>query len=542
MSTRKNLWLPLLGIFIVALVVRVAGLTWGLPTPERFYSYHPDERQIAGAVASLEPFSGDFNPDFFNYPSLFIYLAWTAHFLGTSLGILQPQPQLWSALHDVILAARFVSALLGALTAPLVCLTARHIVSTRIALLAGILMALAPGHVQHSHFATVDVPSTFFIALSLYFTARAVRFYLNEHKRESTKQLLWAAFVAGLAGATKYNAIVVLLAPLVALWFFSTNRVLTSLKLVGISILGFIVGCPMVLFAFGDFWGDGQYNGFAYEMFVHSRQGSGEIFQSTGNGSLYHLTFNLPFAFTAPLLLASILGFAIFLIQKHQPRAMRVLTWPVVAFGLLYFFALGFSQVRFMRYVLPLVPVLCVGVALLIFSLKNRGLKTGGAAAFCLLALVATSDVLRPFLTTDPRDQAARWMNQNARSSSVALVENPWFYSPPLSPQDVPPGSNVNANEVLSRQTNFKLSVIGFDADKLQSSQPDYVVMSEFEWRDKERLGDKNFADFQKQLSTQYNLTKKFGDEPRAVLPGREFVPHDFLYTKPQVRIYRRRD
>jgi 4-amino-4-deoxy-L-arabinose transferase-like glycosyltransferase len=82
---------------------------------------------------------------------------------------------MWAFAHDVILSARFVCALLGAATIPIVYLTAREIGSTRMAIVAATLMALLPGHVQHSHFATVDVPATFFVALSLWLAVRALR-------------------------------------------------------------------------------------------------------------------------------------------------------------------------------------------------------------------------------------------------------------------------------------------------------------------------------------------------------------------------------
>jgi hypothetical protein len=85
-SLLARAWLPLL-LFALALCVRMVGLRWGLPSPERWYSYHPDERQIVASVLSLDFFSGDFNPNFFNYPSLFIYLAYIAHFLASGFGL-----------------------------------------------------------------------------------------------------------------------------------------------------------------------------------------------------------------------------------------------------------------------------------------------------------------------------------------------------------------------------------------------------------------------------------------------------------------------
>ncbi|HEX8235091.1 MAG TPA: phospholipid carrier-dependent glycosyltransferase [Abditibacteriaceae bacterium] len=570
-SLLARAWLPLL-LFTLALCARLIGLRWGLPSPERWYSYHPDERQIVAAVLSLDFFSGDFNPNFFNYPSLFIYLGYVAHFLTSGFGLthqITTGNQMWAFAHDVIFSARFVCAVLGAATVPLVYLTAREVGDRRIAIIAAALMALLPGHVQHSHFATVDVPATFFVALSLWLAVRALRdsTKFNEHSDEyptdditrwRRNSLMWSAFAAGLAAATKYNGVIVLIAPLIALWLLhrsARGKQAHSVKTIGIlhtaplllalSIAGFVIGCPYSLLNFREFWGE-DVNGFAYELFVHPREGSGEIFQNTGNGWWYHLTFNLPFAVTTPLLCAAIIGAATLKMQTHDKR---VLTAPLLAFAVVYFFALGFSQVRFMRYVLPLAPALCVFAALLIDFVATRRSATHSrlgivlGTALCLLALMGTVDVLRPFARTDARDAAATWLKANATSATVALAsDRPWFWSAPLSPQDSPPGSATSVEDALAQAatagTSYNLSTLAFDASRLRRDKPQYVVMSELEWRDKERLRDANYEVFVTSLNQDYELQQTFAGAP-ALLPGRAWVPHDFLYTNPQVRVYR---
>ncbi len=174
---------------IFALALRLPGLTWGLPSAEHWYSYHPDERQIAEAVYNVATGS-DWNPHFFNYPSLFIYLTYFAYSLQTLFGLSTPAQGAapWPFLHDVMLCGRLVCALLGAFTVPAVYLIGQRLAGlapssnqwsfSRLQegaspalwpLFAAFLMAVLPGHVQHSHFATVDVPATFFVAWSLVF-------------------------------------------------------------------------------------------------------------------------------------------------------------------------------------------------------------------------------------------------------------------------------------------------------------------------------------------------------------------------------------
>ena len=142
----------------------------------RFYSYHPDESvgQIVGAVVHL--LQGDFNPHFFNYPSLSIYATWIVYQFLAVLGLTTNVPDAaypWPVLRDIIFAGRLFSVVCGAGTAALSYAVARQLGLNRGALVAGTLVALLPGLVQHSHYATVDVPATFFVALCVWLSLRA---------------------------------------------------------------------------------------------------------------------------------------------------------------------------------------------------------------------------------------------------------------------------------------------------------------------------------------------------------------------------------
>ncbi|HVF10581.1 MAG TPA: glycosyltransferase family 39 protein [Abditibacteriaceae bacterium] len=553
-------------LFLVALAVRCIGLRWGLPSAEHWYSYHPDERQIAVGVANLNFFAGDFNPNFFNYPSLYIYLTYVLYAVASGLGLthqLAPNapPVIWPFLHDITLTGRIVTAVLGAATVPLVYLIGREISGHRFALLAALLMAFLPGHVQHSHFATVDVPATFFVALSLYFAVRALRIGGEHSGSWPAKQLLITAGLAGLAAATKYNGGLVLVAPLVS-WFLLSRRGLPKsgaslVLMLAAAVLGFLLGCPFSVLSFQEFWGDGKINGVAYELLVHPRQGSGDIFAGTGNGWWYHLSFNLPFVMTWPLLVVALLGitgavlyrtrFGLRIQSAPLPLQSTALL-PLLAWTVLYFGTLGLSAVRFMRYTLPLMPGLCIfimgGVMLLLYATGStaRGRRWLPVTASLLynplwvIMVVGSMTVLAPFVATDPRDQAAEFFPSLEKTpTTIGLVSPPWFWTPPLSPQDAPPGSGTVVTG--SPDGRYKFAVTGFDTTKLQRMQPQWFVMSEYEWIDKERLNEPGYKKFMAALRREYTLAARFSS-PFADEPG--YVPHDFLYTHPTIRIYRR--
>lgn len=533
---------PLLLLFVTALLPRLLGLRWGLPNAEHWYSYHPDERQIVEAVAQLDFLNGDFNPNFFNYPSLYTYFVALAYLLQSTLGLAQTTVPgvTWPILQDVIFCGRIVTAILGALTAPLVFLIAQRIRGRIFGIVAALLMALCPGHVQHSHFATVDVPATFFIALSIYLSLRAIS---CDRYATRPKYFVWAGLAAGLAAATKYNAVLVLIVPLVALWMERPARFPKYFgATVAAAIGGFLIGCPFSVLSFGEFWGDGQNTGFGYELLVHPRQGSGEVFQQTGNGWWYHAIYNLPFVLTAPIVVLSLIGL---LLSFRDTRSKYFV--PLAVFALLYFLAIGTSQVRFLRYTLPMVPVLCIFATLAIEQLATRLARTeipapkyfGRVAALPIgVVLVGALNVVWPFVSLDARDDAAQWLRTNApQNATIALPSPPWFWTPPLTSRDTPPPTTQIHQPPDGR---FQLQASGFDATKITPSK--YFVASEFEWRDKERLNDAGYRDFITVLGRDYLPPRVFQVAIPLVLPGRKFVPHDFLYTHPQIRVYQRRD
>ena len=163
-------------LLALALAVRAVGLTWGLPNAGRWYSYHPDEsvNQIVGAVVHL--LQGDWNPHFFNYPSLSIYATWLVYQGLAIFGLttVAPAPTYpWPLVRDIIFAGRLLSVVCGAGTAALSYGVARQLGLGRGALVAGVIVALLPGLVQHSHYATVDVPATFLVTLCVWLALRA---------------------------------------------------------------------------------------------------------------------------------------------------------------------------------------------------------------------------------------------------------------------------------------------------------------------------------------------------------------------------------
>ena len=547
--------------------MRLVGIGWSLPNAERHYSYHPDEWLVLlASYFAINPYAGEFLPGFYNYGTLPMYL-WSLwlHWLS-AVGVIDLLPenatpaQIAELRAQLYLWARVLVALLGAGTAVVVGRTVAQVAGIGAGVVSALAMALAPAFVVHSRFMTVDVPTTFFVALAFHQTVA-----LHASPRPM-RTLLWGAFWAGCAAGSKYNAGLALLAPLVGLWLLPNmsvaKRLLGSAAAVGIAGLTFLIVCPGVWADSARFWAN-----FWYEV-RHVEQGHGEIFTDTGLGWLYHLKPNLSTGFGALGLLASAVGWAL--------HARNRVWWGVLAASLAYYLLIGAAEVRFLRYTFPLLPMLAMGVGLLmnppsprpspplqrgkragVFPLSRSAGEgdTGGegyrkiltralvvaALAWQLLSAASlTACMVRP----DARDQAAEWARANLpEGARIGFPTVPWFYTPPLFPEigELRWQDRLAAAQRATRYRLIPLAPPEWNAEALQATLPEYLIISEFESRDVARIGRADYQAFMRIVEARYTLLRTFENEP-VLLGRREDMPHDLLYICPKIYIYRQRE
>src|SRR5215813_3610709 len=200
-------------LFLFALSVRLYRVDW-----DQHHFFHPDERAVGFAVERLSFSPLQLNPHFFAYGSLPLYVIKCA----TSVIGIFPKLRGYDA---SILVGRAISAFWGAGTVLLIALLGARLYGQKVGLLAGFLTAMAVLHVQNSHFATSDVPLTFLVLLALFFLIRVV---------EAGKwgDFLAAGVAAGLAIATKFSALPILLPVAIAIlyrWIADGRRLRTLL-------------------------------------------------------------------------------------------------------------------------------------------------------------------------------------------------------------------------------------------------------------------------------------------------------------------------
>ncbi len=164
-------WL-LPAILVLALLLRLWSLDFGVP----HVLARPDEMEIVGRAVRF--LSGDLNPHFFHYPSLYLYLI--GALLSGCAGLLVTGGQpLAEVLADVavdpsrfIVLARSVTALIGVGTVGAVYALGRSVAGRSTGLWAALFLTVAPLHVRDSHFAVTDVALALFLVVSVMFSLR----------------------------------------------------------------------------------------------------------------------------------------------------------------------------------------------------------------------------------------------------------------------------------------------------------------------------------------------------------------------------------
>src|SRR5262245_36738161 len=353
--------LALLFVLAVGLAVRVWSASYGLPD-----LYHPDEPRIVERAVRFH--QGDLNPRFFNWPSLYMYVlagVYGVVFGGSPDGVAGAfgrDPALF------YLVGRLVTALFGAATLVVLCLTGRLAYGRTVGILTAGFLAVDLLHVRDSHWVTTDVPLTFLVTLATYYALR----YWGEGRAGHARS---AGLATGLAASMKYPGGLTFLALVAAhvarqpgrpLWRRIAGR--NTLTAAGLAAGGFVLGTPFALLTPVAF-----VRGVFDEIReVHTVQFGNE---AEAPGYLFHLAYSLPEAMGWPLYLLALAG----LVWALAVRGSREVV--LLAFTVPYLLVIMTWSSRFERYVIPLLPcfLLLAAVAMVrgVEWLANRGPLAG---------------------------------------------------------------------------------------------------------------------------------------------------------------------
>ncbi len=526
-------------ILILALVLRLWGITWGLPNQQRALSYHPDEgvNLVSGVLEEGQP-RPHLDLKFYHYGGLYFYAWQSAVAVNRSYGAVklpltgQPNVNVPDSPAAMILVGRLLTVLCGVLTVGLLIPLGTRLFNRSVGLTSALIYAVIPSAVVHGHYATVDVPAAMMVTLALLFGAKLMA-------KPTVRAMLISGLTCGLACATKYNVILVIFAPLSVLLL---NRDVTmpirlrnALLLGFASVIGFILGCLGAVINFEGFRKD-----FLFEL-TKSGQGMGMLFADTGNGWLYTITHSFRYGLGIPMLLLFCFAIA-WAVWKRTPQDRYFLAYFVP-----YFLVIGASQVRFLRYIIPVLPVVSILVARLVIQTWDLfGLRQTNRFTYVLaigITLLNSLSMDSTMVNPDPRDLALDYVLIQSAGKSIGFVTTPWYYTPPFSPLFTAPSPGTRRQAALERQSNRMILPEGEWDQVVLDQHPDLFVVSDIESEDAIRIGLPATVPFIKSWTTDYKAVV-FESTPRIF--GLDFgkpayLPNDWLYTYPTITVYVRK-
>ncbi len=431
--------LVLAGILILALAMRMYGTDW-----EQAGLFHPDERDFLGRVERLNfaelgnpskflSVESRLNPHWFNYGSLPLYVlaGWKA--------IVSPFTDLDWNIFDLRLPGRNLSALSDTITVFFVFLLARRLFDVRAALIAATFAALAVIHIQNAHYTAVDAPMTMFVTATIYFSVRIVQ----EGRDRDT---ILAGTMLGLAIASKFSAAPVAVAigaahllnaaepilnggDLRSIRRNNVDNAVRGVVLAGAAALLLLVICQ------------------PYMIIDWSTYLANVTEQSEMVRRIRDYPFTRQYIDTTPywyqIRQLSTWGLGI---------ALGVLVWigmawavgralicrdkaiiVVLSYLVLYLLITGWFDVKFLRYMLPAVPLLLVFAGGFVVWSYDRVVRKWHIAARIAVYLVAgiafasllhySFAYLNVFQGDHPAQQVSQWMRDNAEPDSVVIQE-----------------------------------------------------------------------------------------------------------------------
>ncbi|PJA90042.1 MAG: hypothetical protein CO136_03315 [Candidatus Levybacteria bacterium CG_4_9_14_3_um_filter_36_7] len=434
----------LLTIILLGFFLRFYGINW-----DKSCCLHPDERAIVMFTTPLKlpvniseflSITSPLNPHFFAYGSFPLYLLKS---VMTFTGFINP---VYASYQIGGVVGRNISIAADLATLFLVFLIGKKLFDKKIGLFAAFFYSLSVFPIQASHFYAVDILLTFFIILTLY---QLIRFYENP----SIKNSLFVGIFFGFALATKISAI-----PLIAAISFTITADFilvfikqphkikswlphlprTVIKLIkdgfvisSATFLTFIVLEPYALIDFQEFLKQSllqsQMTKNAF-IFPYTLQYVGKI------PYLYELKNVFLWGMGPVIATFAFLGFLNFfyLVFKKETKAKDAKQIIIFIFFIVYFLIVGKFAVGWMRYMLPLYPLLSIFAGMFIVTflkpkletIKNKIILNTLYLILYTLTIVWPLSFIQIYTKPNTRITASEWIYKNIPPNSIIAKEH----------------------------------------------------------------------------------------------------------------------
>jgi hypothetical protein len=399
---------PLILILLIGLLLRSWGVLFGL--------YHADEPIIVNHALAYG--LGDLNPHFFAIPPLVSYYLFFGYGLLYALSHLVGLPDI--AAFKVLFIEQpeifywwgriLVGVIPGTISIYAIYKLAQHLWSSEVANWAAFWLAINYLHIRNSHYIYVDICMLLAIIGCAY---SALRAYDNKVLRSYIIAGMWI----GLAAAIKYNAAIAACGLVFACAFSGKNYFKYLICAGFASILTYMFLNPFSVIAYKEFWDQLVHQAGAESMIGWVYHIKHSILSSTGIGVLILMACGILAAF-----------------KSDFKRTLILIAIPTA-----FFLMLGVFSQSHSRYALPLMPFIALaagyGVQSLIhWSQFNKIFRIFVIALIIFSAaipLVKTVQSNKLFLSTDTRDSAKQWIEQNIATDSKILFTHS-FHRPKL--------------------------------------------------------------------------------------------------------------
>lgn len=517
---------------LLALGLRLYGITWGLPTEtESLRSYHPDEAPFMSSISYVR------NPFRFAHFNLVmgtwhLYTTGAAVAAGAAAGwfTLTGDRAYYAAhladLDRMYLCGRLVSAAMGAASVPLIYAVGCLWYSRAAGLAAAALLAVTPLLVVDSHYFYTGIAVTFWALLALWFIAR-----LQTSPMVRKRDLLGAGVFTSLAVFVQYNA--ALLVPLIplALWLRPARPAWRELKawllwtLVAL-VAGSIIACPNAWFDPGGFL---EHFGPYFVKHFGGEHKTQTNFQ--GSAAAFYL-WTAPLEGCGPVIYAALWPALLAALWRRRNADLVLLAF--LALNLLLLMTNSWYMTHYIALALPAV-LLLLGALLELPRRFSGALRLAGVV-LVLAGLLHSLAYARLLAAPDVRTQASRWLEANVPAGATVGVHAIYFYS-------LPALQRISGSPYDVREYNF-------DADRLQREMPEYFVICDYEYGLGSRLLQPDYPPEPQawrlfafvQQSGAYRLVHEAATA--ATLFGITFSPEPatwhWRYPNPRVWIYRR--
>jgi 4-amino-4-deoxy-L-arabinose transferase-like glycosyltransferase len=407
--------------------------------------------------------SGDFNPHFFDYGGLIFYFhlaVATLRFItgamsGAGFGTLD---QAWEG--QFYLWARGATALLSASMVYVIYRTGLRW-SAAVALTASGIAAIHPALVREAHFALTDTPLTFLVAWTLLLSIIAA-------ETRGRSWLAAAGAVAGAAAAIKYNGLLAVVMPLTIACIAQAagRRILAAGLVAAATVVAFLVTAPYSVLDLPHFLNAFAYLALSYNQSSDATQVAVTYLKYLRNAFGFGTAWSHGIGWAA-LLLGSV-GVAA-LIRQLFTAPRRPHAAAVLAFLGLYFWVLSHQSLVYGRYVLPLLPMVCLAMAIGTVALHTLVTTWFGASRARATAMLLAILLLPPVWQSakfdwdrrqiQTQEMLARWLEQHVSPEDPIVFETAGILlSPGFQTDYVPRLTQISPEEYTDRRVRYLVS------------------------------------------------------------------------------------